>query len=116
MALIGIFLQKYGLDADPGKGLPNTKLDADYLALLHYADGLASDETAGDMATMCGWLFGSDKKRISSTRLLSSIPSEVDIRFGAYCQWVFSGQTHGHDVVDWLSSESALYEETWNNL
>jgi hypothetical protein len=116
LALIGIFLQKYGLTEEPGKKFPNTKLDLEYLALLHYADALASDETSGDMAEMCRWLFGSTKKQISSSQLLASIPTEDAIRLDAYCRWDRGGRTHGHDLDDWLSVERELLERVWDRL
>ena len=116
LALIGIFLQKYGLTEEPGKKFPNTKLDLEYLALLHYADALASDETSGDMAEMCRWLFGSTKKHISSSRLLASMPTEDGIRLDAYFRWDRGGGTHGHDLDDWLSAERELLERVWDRL
>lgn len=116
LALIAVFLQKYGLTNAPGRKFPNTKLDTDFLALLHYADALASDETSGDMADMCTWLFGSTRKRITSAKLLSSVPSETDIRYDAYCRWEATGRGHGHDVDDWLTSESELYETIWTEV
>ncbi len=116
LALIGIFLVKYGLSELPGRKFPNTKLDTDYLALLHYADALASDETSGDMAQMCGWLYGSTKKCISSDRLFAAIPSEDEVRLNGYYRWVESGHTHGHDVADWLNAEEELYRRMWESL
>lgn len=113
LALIAVFLGKYGLTEQPGKKFPNTKLDLEYLALLSYADALASDETTGDMAEMCSWLYGSTKKQISSEALLRAVPREEDVRLGAYWKWVATGRTHGHDVEDWLASESELYEAMW---
>lgn len=116
LALIGIFLQKYGLTEEPGKKFPNTNLDLEYLALLHYADALASDETSGDMAEMFRWLFGSTKKHISSARLLASMPTEDEIRLGAYYRWDCGDRTQGHDLDDWLSAERELQERVWDQL
>ena len=116
LALICVFLKKYGLSDSPGKKFPNTMLDADYLALLHYADGLASDETAGDMAAMSQWLFGNTKKFISSSQLLSQQPTENAIRRTAYDVWERTGRTHGHDLADWFKAESDLYEVLWGDL
>jgi hypothetical protein len=116
LALICVFLKKYGLSDSPGKKFPNTKLDADYLALLHYADGLASDETAGDMADMSLWLFGNTKKLISSRSLLSQLPTEEAIRLTAYDEWERAGRTHGHDLTDWFKAESELYGLLWEKL
>jgi hypothetical protein len=116
LVLIGVFLKKYGLSEKPGKKFPNTKLDTDYLALLHYADGLASDETTGDMAEMCEWLYGSTRKLISSDALFAAIPPDHEIRLEAYRTWEFTGRTQGHDMEDWLASESRLYEQMWYQL
>ncbi|HEY1601458.1 MAG TPA: gamma-glutamylcyclotransferase [Pirellulales bacterium] len=116
LALIGIFLQKYGLTEEAGRKFSNTKLDLEYLALLHYADALASDETSGDMAEMCRWLFGSTKKQISTARLLASMPTKDEIRLDAYFRWDREGGTHGHDLDDWLSVERQLLERVWDRL
>jgi hypothetical protein len=116
LALIGIFLVKYGLSDSPGRKFSNTKLDTDYLALLHYADAIATDETAGDMAEMCRWLYGTTKKCISSDRLFAAIPSEDEVRRSAYYRWVESNRTHGHDVADWLDAEGELYRKMWDSL
>jgi hypothetical protein len=116
LALIGIFLVKYGLSESPGKKLPNTKLDTDYLALLYYADALATDETTGDMAEMCRWLYGTTKKCISSDRLFATIPGEDQVRLNAYYRWVECSRTHGHDVADWLDAEGELYQKMWDSL
>ncbi|MFO0939065.1 MAG: DUF2934 domain-containing protein [Gemmataceae bacterium] len=116
LALIGIFLQKYGLKEEPGKKFPNTKLDVEYLAMLHYADALASDETSGDMAEMCKWLFGTTKKHISSARLLASMLTEEEIRLEAYYRWDRGGRMYGHDLNDWLFVEHELHERAWNRL
>ena len=117
LALIGVFLKKYGLSADtPGKKFPNTKLDMDYLVVLHYADALASDETSGDMAEMCEWLYGSSKKRFSWNKIRTLIPTEDDVRLSAYWLWDGHGRTHGYDVEDWLHAETDMYEETWRKL
>lgn len=116
MVLIGIFLEKYGLTEQPGKAFPNTKLDMEYLALLHYADAIASDETAGDMAGMCEWLYGSAKKRISSASLFASLPPDDAVRLDAYFAWDRSGRTHGHDIDDWLSAEREAFAQVWDRL
>ena len=116
LALIRIFLQKYGLTEKPGKAFPNTKLDLEYLALLHYADAIASDETAGDMADMCEWLYGSAKKRISSASLFASLPHDDAIRLDAYLAWDSSGRRHGHDLDDWLSAEREAFAQVWDRL
>jgi hypothetical protein len=116
LTLIAVFLTKYGLTDQPGTKFPNTKLDLEYLSLLRYADALASDETSGDMADMCEWLYGSTKKRISSAALLRSVPRTENIRLSAFWKWAATGKTHGHDIADWLASESELYEAMWGRL
>jgi hypothetical protein len=116
MVLVGIFLQKYGLTEKPGKAFPNTKLDMEYLALLHYADAIASDETAGDMADMCEWLYESAKKRISSASLFASLPHNDAVRLDAYFTWDRSGRRHGHDIDDWLSAEREAFAQVWDRL
>lgn len=115
LALIGSFLKKYGLVDNPGQKFPNTKLDLEYLALLHYADALASDEV-GDMAELFRWLYGVTKKRITSSALMGAIPSADDIRLGAYWRWEATARTHGHALDDWLGSETAQYESMWQKL
>ena len=116
LALVAIFLQKYGFAENPGKKFPNTKLDADYLAILHYAEAIASDETSGDMATMIDGLYSASKKQITSKKLLSSIPREDEVRLAAYQRWEGRGRTEGNDVKDWLDAETSLYEMIWSKL
>lgn len=116
LALACIFLVKYGFSESPGKKFPNTMVDTDYLALLHYADALASDETSGDMAQLFGWLYGSTKKSISSDRLFATIPSEDAVRVNAYYRWCESGSTLGSDLDDWLNAEKQLYCDMWESL
>ncbi|QVL30333.1 DUF2934 domain-containing protein [Telmatocola sphagniphila] len=86
------------------------------MALLHYADALASDETSGDMAEMCKRIFGSSKKHISSKQLLASMPHKEDICLDAYFTWDRRGRTLGHDLDDWLSAERALMVQVWDRL
>jgi hypothetical protein len=78
LAFVCVFLKKYGLSDNPGKKFPNTKLDNDYLALLHYADGLASDEAAVDMADMSRWLFGNTKPPGQVVPRLATVRLELD--------------------------------------
>ena len=65
---------------------------------------------------MCNWLYGSNKKRISSSELLSALPAEESVRRNAYKIWEDSGRTHGHDVADWTAAEGNLYGEMWQSL
>lgn len=115
LALIGIFLRKYGFVQNPGQKFVNTKLDIDYLVLLQYAEALASDETA-DMAVLAEWLYARKKKLVRSDRLLAMIPREDEIRRNAYSHWVDAGRTNGHQLADWLNAEEQMYERVWNSL
>jgi hypothetical protein len=113
LAIIGLYIQKYGLVEQHGKKFPNTKLDADYLAALYYADALASDETTGDMFKLLDALYPS-KKRITSAGLLAANLTEEEIRLRAYCRWQ-AGGCHGNALSDWLASESDMIHEFWRN-
>lgn len=116
LALWCVFMLKYGEKDTPGKEFRNTKLDADYAALLHYADALATNETSGSMADMCSWLYRGSKKLFSTSGLDAVLPSEDKIRLDAFCIWDRAGGTHGHDLDDWLSAERALIMNIWDCL
>jgi hypothetical protein len=107
---------KYGEKDSPGKEFRNTKLDADYATLLHYADALATNETSGSLADMCSWLYRGSKKLFSTWGLDTVLPSEGKIRLDAYFIWDCEGRTHGHDLDDWLSVERALIARMWDRL
>lgn len=98
------------------KEFTNTKLDADYATLLHYADALATDETSGSTADLCSWLYRGSKKLFSTSSLDDILPRQEDIRLHAYYLWVHGGRTHGHDVDDWLSGEKELVRQVWDRL
>lgn len=119
LALMSIYIQKYGLIERPGekipKKLPNTKLDADYLAALHYADALASDETTGDMSKLLKALQPG-KKQITSNKLLDANLTKEEIRLRAFYRWQAAGRSHGNDLSDWLASESELIQTFWREL
>lgn len=116
LALTCVFLGKYGFDNQASKSFPNTMLDANYLALLNYADGIATDETTGDLASMLDWLYGGRRKLISSGHVDERLPSDDQIRLDAFDIWEKSGQTHGHHVVDWVAAEKRLCEGKWDSL
>jgi hypothetical protein len=116
LALWCIFMLKYGEKDTPGKEFRNTKLDADYASLLHYADALATNETSGSMADLCSWLYRGSKKLFSTAGLDATLPTERDVRLRAYFLWDHGGRTHGHDVDDWLSAEKQLMSQVWDRL
>ena len=114
LALWCVFMLKYGERDEPGKEFRNTKLDADYAALLHYADALATNETSGSMADMCSWLYHVSKKMFSTQGVACVLPGEDKIRLDAYSTWDREGRTHGHDLEDWLSAERSLVVKVWD--
>ncbi len=116
LALWCVFMLKYGEKDTPGKEFRNTKLDADYAALLHYADALATNETSGSMADMCSWLYRGSRKLFSTWGLDRVLPTEDTIGLHAYWIWDRSGRSHGHDVADWLSAEQAQMIHVWDRL
>ena len=116
LALWCVFMLKYGEKDQPGKEFRNTKLDADYAALLHYADALATNETSGSMADMCLWLYRGSKKLFSTQRVDSVLPGEDKIRLDAYFTWDRGGRTNGHDLDDWFAAERASMVQVWDRL
>jgi hypothetical protein len=116
LALACVFLGKYGAVNEPGKKFPNSMLDANYLALLHYADGILTDETKGDLAMMLDWLYGTSRKLISSADIDGKFPSDQDIRPQAFDNWEKSNGTHGHDMEHWVRAEERLCEGKWDSL
>lgn len=116
LALWCLFMTKYGAKDTPGKEFTNTKLDADYAALLHYADALATNETSGSMADLCSWLYLGSKKLFSTSGLDAVLPKANDIRLDAYFIWVRSGRTHWHNLNDWLEAEKELMSRVWERL
>jgi hypothetical protein len=116
LALWCVFMLKYGEKDTPGKEFRNTKLDADYAALLYYADALATNETSGSMADMCSWLYRGSKKVFSTCGLDAVLPGEQDTRIAAYSRWERRGRGHGNDLDDWLLAERELVAGTWDRL
>lgn len=107
-ALCCVFMMKYGLKNKPGKDFGHTKLDADYAALLHYADGLATNETSGNLADMCEWLYGSSKKIFCARTIDAALPTDDKLKEVAFQRWEQGGRTHGHDQADWFWAKKEL--------
>jgi hypothetical protein len=107
LALCCHFMLRYGMRNPSGKDFIHTKLDADYVALLHYADVLATNET-NSLAEICRWMHGRSKIILSTKSLDGSKPTEDNIRVEAYGKWVREGRTHGHDQDDWSSAKAEL--------
>jgi hypothetical protein len=116
LALYDVFLLKFGLVNQPGKDFRHTKLDSDYVALLHYADALATNETSGSLADMCRWNYGDNKMVFSTSDIDKATPTHAEVSLGAYQIWERAGQTDGHDVADWLAAEERLREQIWQRL
>lgn len=76
---------KHGKKDVPGTECRNTKLDADYAALVQYADAFATNETSGSMADMCSWLYRGSKKLFSTSGLDAVLPGDDKIRRDAFC-------------------------------
>lgn len=116
LALLCVFMSQFGMHDTPGEDFRHTGLDADYLALLHYADGLATNETSGSMADMLNWLYGKSKLAFSTGDVDAVLPSEVDVRLDAYFDWDRNGRTHGHDIDDFLTAERRGWSKVWSRL
>ena len=108
LALFCHYMSKYGTKGISGKDFIHTKLDADYVALLHYADGLATNETSGSLANICKWMHGTSKIIFSTSSLDAAKPKDEDARLEAYYQWERDGRTHGHDEGDWFWAKREL--------
>lgn len=107
-ALCCHYMSKYGLKNFPGKDLAHTKLDAEYVMLLHYADALATNETSGSLSDICSWMHGDSKIIFSTEKLDKVIPKEDNIRVAAYHKWELDGKTYGHDHDDWYWAKADL--------
>ena len=107
---------KYGEKNTPGKDFRNTKLDADYVALLHYADALATNETRGSMADMCSWFYRGSKKLFSTSDLDRILPTEETTRPEAYLVWERGGRSHGYDIANWSLAEDTYMVHIWDQL
>ena len=86
------------------------------MALLHYADALATNETSGSLADMCRWNYGANKTVFSTSDIDKAVPPHAEISLGAYQIWDHAGRTDGHDVADWLAAEKRLREQIWQRL
>lgn len=110
LALLCLYIHKYGVKKSPKKIGPieNTVLDTDYLTLLAFGDGIATDETR-DMARLCRWMYG-DSRRVITTRIAQAIDVRFEeIQLLAYDKWIRRCREHGRDLDDWLSAEKQLY-------
>jgi hypothetical protein len=116
LALFCVFMVRYGECGTPGIDFCHTKLDADYLALLHYGDGLATNETSGSMADMCSWLYGRTKRVFCTADIDALMPTTEEVQINAFYQWEQQGRTHGHDVDDWSTAERRLWRDAWGRL
>lgn len=111
-ALICHFLANYGSNQTPGTDFTHTKLDADYVTLLHYADALATNETSGSLSDICRWMHGNSKIIFSTCTLDKAMPTDSDIKEEAYNQWNLHGKGHGQDLDNWFSAKAELL---WRN-
>lgn len=116
LALYAVFMLKYGLTNKPGKDFRHTKLDSDYVALLHYADALATNETAGSLSDMCSWMYGTSKLVFSTHDLDRSLPFEDETRVCAYYRWLDQGAPEGEDRLHWFWAQDVLLSRLWERL
>lgn len=116
LALYGVFLLKYGLVSQPGKDFRHTRLDADYLALLHFADGLATNESSGSLADMAQWMYCGRKLVFSTGDVDQAAPTHEEVSLKAYLEWTASGNSHGHHLSHWFHAEQQLVSQLWSRL
>ncbi|GEM_PF-4236873 len=107
LALCCHFMMRYGMQNRSGKDFVHTKLDADYVALLHFADVLATNET-NSLAEICRWMHGTSKIILSTSSLDNAKPNDDDIKIEAYRNWERDGRIHGRDQDDWFSARANL--------
>lgn len=108
LALCCHYMAKYGATNASGVDFVHTKLDAEYVALLYYADALATNETSGSLAAICRWMHGKSKIILSTSSLDKARPTDDEIRVQAYHQWEREGRIHGHDQDDWYWAKAEL--------
>ena len=101
------YMRRYGIQNQSGKDFVHTKLDADYVAMLHYADALATNENKS-LIEICKWMHGRSKIIFSTSSLDRSNPNDDDIRVEAYSKWERDGQRHSHDQNDWFWARADL--------
>jgi hypothetical protein len=118
LALLCLYVHKYGSRRTPDRvaEIENTSIDADYLTLLGFADGLATDETTGELERLFRWMYGDSKKFITIPALDALAVPEVEVRTAAYYRWCEGGRRHGNEVEDWLDAEGALHAPLWDRL
>lgn len=107
LALCCHYMLRYGMQNPTAKDFVHTKLDADYVALLHYADVLATNETKS-LAEICRWMHGRSKILLSTSSLDGAKPKDDDTRVEAYSKWERDGRIHGHDQDDWFWAKAEL--------
>lgn len=107
-ALCCHYMSKFGLKNSPGKDFAHTKLDAEYVMLLNYADALATNETSGSLSDTCSWMHGRSKVIFSTRSMDAARPAEDDTKVAAYHKWEQEGRTHGHDQDDWFCAKADL--------
>ncbi|MEQ1934916.1 MAG: DUF2934 domain-containing protein [Fimbriimonadaceae bacterium] len=116
LALYGVYILKYGLKNQPGKDFVHTKLDSDYLTLLHYADALATNETSGSLSDMCRWVHGDSRVVFSTHDIDRVMPIENEVRIKAYLRWESQGWPAGEANEDWYWAEEQIYDDLWQKL
>ena len=109
-------MMKFQQHQGPGKEFTNTYLDADYLAMLAYADALATNETRGSMADMLQWVYAYSKKLISTTEIDANLACDQQIRVEAYHRWERQSRRNGRDKEDWFWANCKLDAEVWLRL
>lgn len=112
LALAFLLMAKYGQATIPEKELANTKLDLDYLEMIHFADGIATNETSGLMADLFEVLHGRSKIKVSAAEVERCQPSIPEVAEGAYFRWLNGGCLHGNDFGDWLAARADLVRQS----
>jgi hypothetical protein len=115
LALLFLYILKNDADVAKKKWA-NAKLDTDYLIALAFADGLATNETSGEMSDIFYWMYGNTKKFITIRKLDEFTVKGTDTAKNAYFRWRAGGCCHGNDLVDWLSAETELHQLIWGKL
>ena len=112
LALAFVLMAKYGHATIPEKEFANTKLDLDYLEMIHFADGIATNETSGLMADLFEVLHGGSRIKVSSAEVDRCQPSIHEVAERAYFRWLNGGCNHGNDLEDWFVARGGLVRES----
>lgn len=115
LAFYRLVIRKYGSDLEYGQHFPNTKLDLDYVSLLHFADSFATNETRGDMKELLDRCRNS-KLTFTHSDTDRAEPKEDEIKALSYELWRSSGSSHGHHTENWLNARSRLMHHFWDRL